>query len=133
MESVRLAEIPRLIRKEEADAYYDEYSCMSVANADCVICGAKYLAWCSAGYGCHMGDTVHPFYDLSYRSTFDDEPGREDIPSQGVYLNLGEFRLQLRSGDCWAVYRPEDGSRLFFGTTPTDAIGELLLSERADS
>lgn len=68
---------------------------MWIADAECKSCGAKYAAWISpapdmvtggggALYGARVSETMslaaHGFYDLSYRSTFDDEPGPTDIP-----------------------------------------------------
>lgn len=71
---VRLEESPRLIRKDEAGCYYNEYRQMLVANAVCDACGAKYLAW----YWRQAAGGEHD--DLSFRSTFNDEPGPSDLP-----------------------------------------------------
>lgn len=76
-EEVKLDEEPRPITKEESGVYYDEYATMPVANATCTICEAKYLAWTHYPDG-QIGEG--PFVDLSFRSTFNDEPGVPDTP-----------------------------------------------------
>jgi len=91
---VVLNEKPRPITREEAGAYYDTHQGYGFAggifaNASCVLCEAKYLAWVSlagcAGYSSagHLGqdtDEEHPFNDLSHRAAFNDEPSEEDLP-----------------------------------------------------
>ena len=80
-QEIKLDEEPRPTTKEETGAYYDEYATMPVANATCTLCEAKYLAciqytdWAPAA---PSGDV--PFVDLSFRSTFNDEPGPDDTP-----------------------------------------------------
>lgn len=72
----------------EAWHYWDEYEGMKVANATCPMCAAKYLAWCSESnmhrtrYGGRRLDGLEPgtFGDLSFRSSFNDEPGIDDLP-----------------------------------------------------
>jgi hypothetical protein len=76
-------EEPRQITKEETGVYYDEFQDLKVFNAICNDCGAKYIAWHGTRRG--MGrKTIGgvKFYDLSYRSTFNDEPGSSDIPER---------------------------------------------------
>ena len=84
------------IRLDEAGRYFDAYKGMVVADAECSLCGALYLAWCDerditgsqrdawvkvTGHGPEMGSDVDGFFhDLSYRSTFNDEPGPADLP-----------------------------------------------------
>lgn len=69
---------------------YNHFACpgLTVADAKCVSCGTRYTAWIGAtshGYGGREMDRrlveAHGFYDLSYRSSFDDEPGEDDLPS----------------------------------------------------
>lgn len=78
------------ITREQCGVYFDEYEGMLVANAECVECGAKYLAWIDdpprhnkGGWG-WMTRRMHsegiPFVDLSFRSTFNDEWGKGDLP-----------------------------------------------------
>jgi hypothetical protein len=85
---VALDEAPRPITREEAGCYYDTrdgygYAGGIFANATCSTCGAKYLAWCDlsgcAGYG-RWGEKGTPFFDLSHRAAFNDEPAEEDLP-----------------------------------------------------
>lgn len=86
---VILDEAPRALLRSDAGEYFAEYSGMTVADAVCVECEAKYLAWVS-----EKGRPMHPFprepypesvggrpfVDLSFRSTFNDEPGQADLP-----------------------------------------------------
>lgn len=60
-----------------------------VANAECKDCGTRYLAWLNEPdadrrfpVGHRMDEHGGGFYDLSYRSTFNDEPGITDIPNK---------------------------------------------------
>lgn len=87
--TVKLEEAPRPITRAYAGAYFEEYEGMLVANASCVDCCAKYLAWVDersrvrpGRYSrlCAGGDDDRTHFDLSHRSTFDDEPGKEDCP-----------------------------------------------------
>ena len=76
---VLLQEEPRKIRSDDCGAYFDEYDGMIVANAECGDCEAKYLAWV------YRHPPIPPdwdgeFYDLSFRFTFNDEPGEDDLP-----------------------------------------------------
>jgi hypothetical protein len=92
--AVALDELPRLIKREEAGAYYatgsDGYGYIGglFANATCAICGAKYLAWVDLsgcpGYGrsgfSRWGAGGLLFFDLSHRRAFNDEPDEQDLP-----------------------------------------------------
>lgn len=89
--SVRLDEAPRLITKIEAGYYFDEYRGMKVANATCPRCQARYLAWVSDLP--RSGGWVDPdaiYFDLSYRSTFNDEPSVRDLPKPDILEELDE-------------------------------------------
>lgn len=87
---VILLEEPRPITREDAGAYFPEYEGMLVANAECALCKAQYLAWVdetartSRNYRWdHYGrraSSYCPFVDLSFRSSFNDEPGEQDLP-----------------------------------------------------
>lgn len=71
------------ISREQAGAYFDEYEGMLVADAECVDCEAKYLAWVDRQTRPPWGFARREnrrFVDLSFRSTFNDEPGEEDLP-----------------------------------------------------
>lgn len=86
--TVVLTETPRPITNEDAGRYFQECEGMLVAFAECSFCHSKYLAWCDDT----TGKTRHtlfdrqcseevPFFDLSFRSTFDDEFGDADLPT----------------------------------------------------
>lgn len=87
---VELLEEPHPITKEEAGRYFDEYEGMIVAKAICPMCLAEYLAWIDetervkiridrkANYG--------EVLDLSYYSTFNDEPDYTDLPKYDVQV-----------------------------------------------
>lgn len=81
-EEFTFEEEPRLITKEDAGAYLDEYGKMMVAHVHCPNCKAKYTAWCSGGFldqhDWH-GDGLK-IRDMSFRSTWNDEPGEDDMP-----------------------------------------------------
>lgn len=89
---VVLTEEPRLITREDCGIYYDTHdgygnAGMIVAFAECKDCEAKYLARIDgsacAGYGLHdyyRRRTDAPFFDLSFRQSFNDEPGSDDLP-----------------------------------------------------
>ena len=99
-----LIEDPRPITKEEAGRYFNEYEGMLVANADCPFCWAKYLAWVDeSGRSTESLRGIRPqvpysdgvpFFDLSFRSTFNDEPGDEDRPERSRHrvIEVGEPR-----------------------------------------
>lgn len=84
------SEEPRPITENEAGVYFPQFRGLIVANADCPDCGAKYLAWVdetevawSRERGWHdtqYHDGRREFFDLSFRSTFNDEPGEDDLP-----------------------------------------------------
>lgn len=89
--TVALGEVPRPITLGEAGVYLDEYRGMLVARAECVDCEAKYLAWVQPPAGPpHWGRPTlpltepAPFYDLSFRSTFNDEHGPADVPAYQI-------------------------------------------------
>ncbi len=80
-----LKNAPHAITAAEAGCYFDEYEGMIVADAECVDCEAKYLAWVDEAHRrCYRRESVPDAgkvcVDLSFRSSFDDEPGREDLP-----------------------------------------------------
>ncbi|MHB8107910.1 MAG: hypothetical protein ACYDH4_10880 [Candidatus Cryosericum sp.] len=94
---VVLEEEPRPIVREECGAYdYDSTTQYShrgalVANAHCEDCEAEYLALVDMsacpGYGTSgyfKRDPDVEFFDLSFRSTFNDEPGAKDLPKYKI-------------------------------------------------
>lgn len=105
---VRLVEAPRPITREDCGGYFPEYEGMTVAHAECPDCLAKYTAWVDerarvkrhAWYRAPSAD--QPFTDLSFRSSFDDEPGKEDLPEfevRRIPTRVGPYR-----GSWWRHY-----------------------------
>lgn len=96
-------EPPRPLTREDAGVYFDEPHRvgMLVANAVCQDCGAKYLAWVAvpAWNRDAREDSwyKHGHFDLSYRSTFNDEPGPDDLPPRSISVALA--KQALRHGD----------------------------------
>lgn len=82
---------------------------MWIADAECEVCGTKYTAWIGPRdddlYGSRDVDRRNVrdfgFYDLSYRSTFNDEPGPEDLPKDKVevfrVVKVGERQVWTRT------------------------------------
>jgi hypothetical protein len=96
---VTLTESERPMTRDDCGGYYDDrgdgyaYAGAIVAAAECKTCFAKYLAWIDAssckGYGIHPSlhrSEYGPFFDLSFRSSFNDEPGEEDLPEHTVKM-----------------------------------------------
>jgi len=82
---ITVDEDPRPLRKSEAVRYFDEiirfFPQTRFSAAHCSWCYAKYLSWHDGG-----GDEIT---DLSYRSTFNDEPGQDDLPDKsGVVTSV---------------------------------------------
>lgn len=72
------------LTKEEAGYYYDEFNGLVVADAECDLCRAKYIAWvddsnCQVSHQRRHEGNQKGFFDLSYRSSFNDEPGSADL------------------------------------------------------
>ena len=93
-DALRLEEAARPITREDAGAYFEEYEGMLVAAASCPSCGAEYLAWVDArqcaSFGTDFGQGPEKcgFFDLSYRSAFNDEPGERDRPKRRVRVRV---------------------------------------------
>lgn len=91
--SIVLEETARPATEPDCGVYFKNYPPgFMVANAHCYECGAKYLAWVDLpGRGGHWkrspGD-LRPFVDLSFRSSFNDEPGPDDLPTPERLLEL---------------------------------------------
>lgn len=107
---VLLVEEPRPATEKDVFCYMDEYEGMLVANAECPECKAKYLAWVderprtSPLYHLHdrwpTGEATH--VDLSFRSTFDDEPGVEDLPMYEIKVQILRERVPVKRHGCGA-------------------------------
>lgn len=106
---VRCTEPERDITRDDAGTYYDEHDGYGaigerVAFAECVDCEAKYLASLDAsacpGYGRHAyfkRPKDGGIRDLYFRSTYNDEPGPEDMPKWRIVVT--------RSRVPWADFR----------------------------
>jgi hypothetical protein len=86
-EEVRLVEEPRPLAPADAGVYYTAFAGLTVANAECATCKAKYLAWIRV-------EVDRPFFDLSFRSTFNDEPGEADKPDPELFAATAEGQAQ---------------------------------------
>jgi len=86
---IELEEEPRPITEEEAGPYYAEFAGMVVASCHCPDCEAKYLGWIDS-IPHRRTDPSGLIQDLSFRSTFNDEPGEDDLPKYHIveYLEL---------------------------------------------
>lgn len=76
---IALLEAFRPITEAEAGQYYQEYRSLFVCNAYCRDCEARYLAWKNYILDPVSSKQSNPV-DLSFRSTFNDEPGEADLP-----------------------------------------------------
>ena len=92
------------ITKENAGAYFENFRGMIVQNAECEDCLAQYLAWVNPAPKHYSGfrGSDGPFYDLSFRSSFNDEPNERDLPRytietkrvrSGIFTESIYFRL----------------------------------------
>lgn len=98
-EQITLEETPRPARPEDCGRYFDEFKHVIFAAAHCTACGAKYLAW--------IVDPIRPwprapsagqrFVDLSFRSTFNDEPGPDDLPPPEVLQRVHRERCLAKA------------------------------------
>lgn len=89
---VVLKEAERAVTEKDVNGYYTEYEGMLVADAECPACLAKYLAWVTGPKGSNWNgfpkEEGQTHVDLSFRSTFNDEPGEEDLPRYKVVTKL---------------------------------------------
>lgn len=85
-----LVEIPHKITENNAGAYFKEFEGMIVAHATCPSCEADYLAWLDESKRVKYPRTkVYPVIeDLSYYSTFNDEPGNDDLPKWEIQREI---------------------------------------------
>lgn len=101
-----LIEKPRPITKEDAGKYFESYEGMIIANAECSSCGTKYLAWIdertiTGSHKDYYNRYIRPrhiidgelFFDLSFRSSFRDEAGDDDLPTR--YYSIKEANIRI--------------------------------------
>ena len=85
---VKLEESPRPITNQGAGVYFAEYEGLLVANAHCPVCQTRYVAWVDESqrfrYPRDRRNDELGYVDLSYRSSFNDEPGDGDLPFRVV-------------------------------------------------
>jgi hypothetical protein len=95
--SIELEEAPRPLRAEDAGRYFTEFEGrLTVAAAHCTGCGARYLAWISlTGPWPREPAEGARFVDLSFRSSFNDEPGAADLPTPEMLRQV--FARQQRA------------------------------------
>lgn len=94
---VKISEPPRPITVYDCGRHFKEFKGMLVAKACCSACLAKYLAWIDLS---KCVKNPRPKYheiieDLSFRSTFDDEPGPNDLPEFEVekqWVRVGPYK-----------------------------------------
>ena len=82
---IELEEEPRPITEQDCGKhFFNEYKGMLVATAHCPMCLAEYLAWIDGTnreqYAPYPNPQFGKIGDLSYRSSFNDEPGNDDLP-----------------------------------------------------
>lgn len=94
---VVLEEKPRPATVADCGAYLVNYpNDFRVANASCIECSARYLAWVDlpncGGHWERRPNDEREFVDLSFRSSFSDEPGPDDLPSRQKLLALARVK-----------------------------------------
>lgn len=126
--TVRLVGPVHPITRAEAGSYFDEYEGMLVADAECSECGAKYLAWVDERprrrpHGFDR-EPCGAFCDLSYRSSFNDEPGEDDVPrdrswppSRLAALEAENARLKALADAARAWFEAQRGTMATMGPT----------------
>jgi len=71
-----------------------------VAEAKCVLCGTKYTSW-------HMSSDKGKISDLSFRSTFDSKPGKDDLPDVSTYelaFKIAKFKSDKAYTEALKIY-----------------------------
>ena len=113
-------ESPRPIRRDECGVYFDcdhGYEGLLVAGAHCYDCNAKYLAWADEttivrhrSWHRRVMESGHSHFDLSFRSTFNDEPGPEDLPDRESFRAWRDWprcdRCGLKVYSCYGCQCP---------------------------
>lgn len=107
----------RPILRSDTGIYFDEYEGMVVADAECIDCAGKYLAWVddrarvkNRRWSSERNeDTPPPFFDLSFRASFNDEPASEDLPLYEIEILRCRKRIDwdAPAWKYWRAYRGE--------------------------
>lgn len=99
--AVQTLEPPRLATAADVFCYAHEYRNLWCAKAECPACGARYLAWLNNPWERPRGGPSLPngeVHDLSHLSTFDDEPGDDDLPRWRVERETRWTRVATADG-----------------------------------
>jgi hypothetical protein len=108
---VALVEAPRPITLDDVGEHHmTNYAGMIVANAECETCGGKFLAWVDmrpvTGKQRQYGHCDRLFFgageayfDLSFRSTFNDEAGEADMPTRETSLRRANEQIATLRAD----------------------------------
>lgn len=105
-DAVRLDEQARPISERDTGAaMFPNYEGLLVANARCRNCDAKYLAWVDAGSNRRLNqghwqrrqNDDREFVDLSFRSSFNDEPGPDDLPSRETLRRIHQREIETEA------------------------------------
>jgi len=93
----KLVESPHELTKQEAHVYFEEFEGMIVAKSICPSCEAEYLAWLDESkrkkYRCKKYYSL--IEDLSFYSSFNDEPGNNDLPKWEVKVKTITTRIRI--------------------------------------
>lgn len=80
---------------------------MIVADAVCVRCSAKYLAWVKRAKWSRGSEDTRPFIDLSFRKAFSDEPAAEDLPTlemlHQIHIEQTQSHINRRIGEAYKM------------------------------
>jgi len=95
----KLVESPHELTKQEAHIYFQEFEGMIVAESICPSCEAEYLAWIDESKRkIYPRTKAYPLIeDLSFYSSFNDEPGDNDLPKWEVQTIITRIRICKKS------------------------------------
>ena len=100
--AVELNEEPRKITVNDTGVHmFEEFEGMMVADAECPMCLAKYLAWVDEAprvrnkhrHAYRSPDSYGGIVDLSFRQSFNDEPAEQDLPVYDVQQVVAWHRV----------------------------------------
>ena len=112
---VGLVESPRRATDDDTGKWPgDVYHELTIAHAECEDCHGKYTAWIKlpSWKRDHLTDVEHPFFDLSFRSSFNDEPDPDDLytvhpnAARAARMRLEASALEANTmPPLWETYR----------------------------